>query len=59
MISLIKKILGFFNAEFWKNVARGFLVAESPCCNKPMSSVFDMEFDRLVYECSKCKKEWI
>ena len=32
---------------------------KSPCCNKPMSSVLEMELDKLLYTCSKCKKEWI
>ena len=32
---------------------------KSPCCKSHMSSVFDLEHDFLVYECVKCKKQWI
>lgn len=32
---------------------------KSPCHKEPMTSYFDMEHDKLVYECPKCKKEWI
>ena len=32
---------------------------KSPCCEKPMASVFEMELDKLLYECPKCGKEWI
>jgi len=32
---------------------------KSPCCDKRMSSVFDLQFDKLVYTCKKCGKEWI
>jgi hypothetical protein len=31
----------------------------SPCCKKPMTSVLEMELDKLLYECPKCGKEWI
>jgi hypothetical protein len=31
-----------------------------PKCKAPMnSSFFDMKFDYIVFECTKCKKEWI
>lgn len=32
---------------------------KSPCCKKPMTSVLEMELDRMLYECPNCKKEWI
>ena len=45
-ISTMKKLL---------NLSR----PKSPCCKKPMTSVLEMELDRLLYECTECKKEWI
>jgi len=31
-----------------------------PDCTSPMeSTMLDMQFDKLVYECTNCKKEWI
>ena len=32
---------------------------KSPCCEKPMTSVLEMELDTLLYECPKCGEEWI
>ena len=32
---------------------------KSPCCKKPMTSVLEMELDKLLYECPKCGKGWI
>lgn len=32
---------------------------KSPCCNKPMTSVLEMNVDKLLYTCPKCGKEWI
>jgi len=32
---------------------------KSPCCGEPMTSVFEMDLDKLLYECPKCGKEWI
>jgi hypothetical protein len=40
-----------------KNIINFFRV-KSPCCNKPMTSVLEMEIDKLLYECP-CGKEWI
>ncbi len=39
----IRKILDFFTLK-------------SPCCNARMTSVLNMELDKLQYSCSKCKK---
>ena len=36
-----------------------FIRPKSPCCSKPMTSVFEMELDKLLYECPECKTEWI
>lgn len=35
------------------------LSVKSPCCDIPMSSVFNMTFDKMVYTCKKCNKEWV
>jgi hypothetical protein len=43
---MLNKIINFFRIK-------------SPCCRKPMTSVLEMEIDTLLYECSKCKKEYI
>jgi len=32
---------------------------KSPCCGELMTSVFEMELDKMLYECSKCKKEFL
>jgi transcription elongation factor Elf1 len=32
---------------------------QCPDCNENMTSVLDMEFDTLVYECKHCDKEFI
>jgi len=46
-MKLINKILDWFKPE-------------SPCCKVKMKSdMLDMQFDKLVYQCPKCKKEWI
>ena len=36
-----------------------WLRPKSTCCKKPMTSVLEMELDRMLYECPECKKEWI
>lgn len=36
-----------------------WIKSKSPCHNKPMTSVLDMELDKLRHECPECKKEWI
>lgn len=36
-----------------------WLRPKSPCCAAPMTSVFEMELDVLLYECSDCKMEYI
>lgn len=36
-----------------------FFTIKSPCCNTKMTSVFNMELDKMHYTCLKCKKEWI
>lgn len=36
-----------------------WLRPKSPCCKKPMTSVLEMELDKMLYECPECKKEWI
>lgn len=41
------------------NCIKNWIRPKSPCCNKSMTSVFDMELDRLRYECPKCQKEWL
>ena len=36
------------------------LMHRCPECDYPMKMSFlDMQFDKVVYECLKCKKEWI
>jgi len=41
------------------NKILNWLRPKSPCCKKPMTSVLEMELDRMLYECPNCKKEWI
>jgi len=41
------------------NKTLNWIRPKSPCCDKPMTSVLEMELDTLLYECPKCKKEWI
>ena len=39
---------------------REFFKQECPLCGGEMGVVFiDMVFDRAVYKCKKCGKEWI
>ena len=38
---------------------RNIFKVKSPCCGHYMKNVLDMKYDKLVYECSNCKKEWI
>lgn len=36
------------------------LSLKCPECEAPIkSTMLDMQFDSLVYECTNCKKEWI
>ncbi len=45
-----------------KIIKRFFALFKNRCpnCETPMNSVFfDMKLDGLVFECTKCKKEWI
>lgn len=50
------------NSKFnyiWRKYIINFLRSNSPCCNKPMESVFEMNLNKLLYTCPNCKKEWI
>ena len=53
MIQIGKYINMFFD---WLEIK-----PKSPCHNKPMKSVdcFDAIGDMPIYECPKCKKQWI
>jgi hypothetical protein len=32
---------------------------KSPCCDYRMTSCLEMEWDKLLYECPKCGKEYM
>ena len=38
---------------------KSYFSNKSPCCDKYMVTVLDMEYDCVLYECSECKKEYI
>ena len=51
MKSFIHKILKFIKELF---------TLRCPYCGGVMKSEFlDMEFDRMVYKCTECEREWI
>ena len=48
-------VVRFFFAEI-----RQFFRAKCPDCGGIMkSTIYDMHFDKSVYECQECHKEWM
>jgi len=52
-------IAGIFIMAIVVICALPHLFMKSPCCKEKMTSVFEMELDKLLWTCSKCGKEWI
>ena len=36
-----------------------WLKPKSPCCNEVMTSCLEMELNKMLYECTKCNKQFI